>query len=65
MSRWAKVALLVLWGLILLFVLSDISEDVRGDPYLVQAVPWDFIFGGVLSAAIITIDFALRLTRKR
>jgi hypothetical protein len=43
-----------------LFVLADLSEDSRGDPYLTRAIPWDLVAGSVLSVLVLAIDAMVR-----
>jgi len=63
-AKATKIALVALWAVIALFVLADLSEDVRGDPYLMQAIPWDLVGGVILSAVILAVDVAARFARR-
>jgi len=49
--------------MIALFVLSDLSENARGDSYLTRAIPWDFLAGAILSLLILAIDRLIRWHR--
>ena len=64
LSRTSKLALIALWGVIALFVLSDLSEDVRGDPSLMPILPWNFVGGAILSALILVIEVLVRFARR-
>ncbi len=55
-SRQASILLAVVWGLMLLFVVSNLSEDARGDSYFVGFIRGDFEVGGVLTGGIFVID---------
>jgi hypothetical protein len=55
--------LIVVWAMIALFVLSDLSENARGDSYLTRAIPWDFLAGAILSLLILAIDRLIRWHR--
>ena len=69
MTKWRRlatgtqIALVVLWGVIALFVLSALSEDARGDSYIMRDIPWDFLAGVVLSLLILAIDRMVRWHR--
>jgi hypothetical protein len=60
LSKPARIALIVLWVVVALFVLADLSEDSRGDPYLTRAIPWDLVAGSVLSVLVLAIDAMVR-----
>ena len=63
LTKGARIALLVLWGLLGLFVLADLSESARGDSYLTRAIPWDLLVGAILTLIILAIDRLVRWHR--
>jgi len=63
LSWRTEKALLAVWGLIGVWVLADLGEDVRGDSYLLRAIPWDFAVGAGLTLLIVAVDLAARAIR--
>ena len=64
LSKASQIALLSLWSVITLFVVSDLSEYVRGDPYLMRAIPWNFVVGAILSVVILALEVVVRFARR-
>src|SRR5436305_502207 len=64
LSRRAKLALIALWAVIVLLVLTDLSEYVRGDPSLMPILPWNFVVAAILSAVILAIEVVARFASR-
>jgi hypothetical protein len=65
LSRAAKIALLVVNGLLGLFVLADLSESSRGDDYFLGFILGDLAVMAGASACIVAVDLGLRRYRSR
>ena len=62
-ARPTKIALVALWAIVALFVLSDLGENARGDSYLVHLIPWNFMVGAILSGMILAMELMARLVK--
>jgi hypothetical protein len=63
-TKVALIALVVVWVIMALFVLANVSEDVRGDSYFLPFVHSDFVVGAKLTAVILGVDVLARFLRR-
>jgi hypothetical protein len=63
LERPSRIALVVVWSIFGLFVLSNISEDVRGDSFFVGFIRGDIILAALLTAGVIAVDLVLKAAK--
>lgn len=63
-TKPGKIALIVVWTVVAVFVLSNLSEDARGDPFFLHLISWDFKIGAIGTAVALGIDAMARLTHR-
>jgi hypothetical protein len=60
LSRLARIALILVWAVLGLFVLADLSEGARGDKSLMSAIPYDLAFGLGFTLLVVVLDIVNR-----
>jgi hypothetical protein len=63
LEKPSRIALIVVWSVVGLFVLSNLSEDARGDSFFVGFIRGDLILGAVLTAGVIAVNLVLKAAK--
>jgi hypothetical protein len=63
LEKPSRIALIVVWSVVGLFVLSNLGEDARGDSFFVGLIRGDLILGAVLTAGVICVNLVLKAAK--